>query len=101
MREFSVSILEGTTDDHIATYFCEERPTFISIPIEDTPEYIVLLKFVPKNGSPMRVGRTTLVPHARVVAISGDFENRPTPEGTTADVTTREFSRRVSDRPQA
>jgi hypothetical protein len=70
MNGFSVSVLEGTTDDHIATYFCEEEPELVSKMIEDTPEFVVFVKFIPRNGSPMRVGRTTLVPFARVTAIS-------------------------------
>ena len=78
MREFSVSILEGINSDDIATYFCEEKPLVVSLPVEDTQEYIVFVKFIPKNGSPMRVGRPMLVPLSRVMYLSGEgFENRP------------------------
>ena len=85
MKEFSVSIQEGTTSDDIATYFCEERPTLVSLEVEGgKPEQIALVvfvRFIPRNGSPMRVGRETLVPLDKVVVLQGDFkdglDNRP------------------------
>jgi hypothetical protein len=70
MSGFSVSVLEGTSSDDIATYFCEEEPEIVSKHIEGEPEFVVFVKFIPRNGSPMRVGRTTFVPMARVTAIS-------------------------------
>jgi hypothetical protein len=95
MREFSVSVLEGVNSDDIATYFCEEKPVLVQIPIEDSPEFIVFVKFIPKNGSPMRVGRPMLVPLARTMYLSGDgIERAP-------EIVEREYTRRIQDRPQA
>jgi len=75
VKEFSVSVQEGATSDDIATYFCREKPVLVSLPVEEGAYEgdVVFVKFVPRNGSPMRVGRVTLVPIDKIVALSGEF----------------------------
>jgi len=81
---FSVAVFEGDPQGDVNIYFCDDEPTLVSKPVstegEDffSPTSVVLVKFVPKNGSGLRVNKTNYVPFSRVVAIvAHDVGDKP------------------------
>jgi hypothetical protein len=78
MDKFQVLVLEGTREDDIATYYTEDEPIIVSTTIEGEPDIQgVFVSFVPRNGSPNRIGKVNLVPADRIIAI---IEPLPEPE---------------------
>lgn len=67
MSNYTVHVLEGTGSTDIATYFCDDKPWYDVEQAKD--QDVVVLKFVPKNGSPARVNRINAVPVGRVLAV--------------------------------
>jgi hypothetical protein len=70
MDRFQVLVLEGSTSDDIATYYADEEPVLLSMSVENQEDIQgVFIQFIPRNGSPNRVGKTNLVPADRIIAI--------------------------------
>jgi len=72
-KKWTVAVLEGTHDDDIAVYFCREEPVLVfKTPEGRENDPTIFVQFIPRNGSPFRVNRPTLVPLIRLIAIAED-----------------------------
>ena len=84
VSKFSVVAYEGDPQGDVCIYFCDGEPELVSKPVstegEDlySPTSVVFVKFVPKNGSGLRVNKTNYVPFSRVVSIvAHDVDDEP------------------------
>jgi len=66
-----VTVQEGSLEVDNATYYCDSEPEWAAMPVTGRKgAHTVVLKFVPRNGAPARVGHVNSVPRERVVAIT-------------------------------